>query len=175
MPNFIKIEVRLIFETKLSLTGGKKLLFLNFKSTIEISVFEPVRNKRGVVWCGLVSFQDFLMFYYVLKRKQNRTKAVCSWMNMTHSTPTYSLIKNITLCKRGAFKKHLQISTVFNSIHCSCCNGYVSQEGGKEFIPHVSCRSSGGHRCNSLFEGFGIVSTLCYDLIWPCLYFTCLY
>lgn len=167
--------MRLIFETKLSLTGGKKLLFLNFKSTIEISVFEPFRNKRGVVWRGLVSFQDFLMFYYVLKRKQNRTKAVCSWMNMTHSTPTYSLIKNITLCKRGAFKKHLQISTVFNSIHCRCCNGYVSQEGGKEFIPHVSCRSSGGHRCNSLFEGFGIVSTLCYDLIWPCLYFTCLY
>ena len=165
----------LIFETKLSLTGGKKLLFLNFKSTIEISVFEPFRNKRGVVWCGLVSFQDFLMFYYVLKRKQNRTKTVCSWINTTHSTPTYSLIKNITLCKRGAFKKHLQISTVFNSTHCRCCNGYVSQEGGKEFIPHVSCRSSGGHRCNSLFEGFGIVSTLCYDLIWPCLYFTCLY
>ena len=110
-------------------------MIFKFQKHHEISVFEPFCNKRGVVWCGLGSFQDFLMFYYVLKRKQNRTKAVCSWMNMTHSTPTYSLIKNITLCKRGAFKKHLQISTVFNSIHCRCCNGYVSQEGGKEFIP----------------------------------------
>ena len=110
-------------------------MIFKFQKHHEISVFEPFRNKRRVVWCGLGSFQDFLMFYYVLKRKQNRTKTVCSWINTTHSTPTYSLIKNITLCKRGAFRKDLQISTVFNSTHCRCCNGYVSQEGGKEFIP----------------------------------------
>lgn len=110
-------------------------MIFKFQKHHEISVFEPFCNKRGVVWCGLGSFQDFLMFYYVLKRKQNRTKTVCSWINTTHSTPTYSLIKNITLCKRGAFRKDLQISTVFNSTHCRCCNGYVSQEGGKEFIP----------------------------------------
>lgn len=110
-------------------------MIFKFQKHHEISVFEPFRNKRGVVWCGLGSFQDFLMFYYVLKRKQNRTKTVCSWINTTLSTPTYSLIKNITLCKRGAFRKDLQISTVFNSTHCRCCNGYVSQEGGKEFIP----------------------------------------
>ena len=110
-------------------------MIFKFQKHHEISVFEPFRNKRGVVWCGLGSFQDFLMFCYVLKRKQNRTKTVCSWINTTHSTPTYSLIKNITLWKRGAFRKDLQISTVFNSTHCRCCNGYVSQEGGKEFIP----------------------------------------
>lgn len=86
-------------------------------------------------WFGVASARFRIFSCYVLKRKQNRTKTVCSWINTTHSTPTYSLIKNITLCKRGAFRKDLQISTVFNSTHCRCCNGYVSQEGGKEFIP----------------------------------------